>query len=73
MPDWQYDEPSRRYRDTAGGRYVSASSERAIRDDFVQRKQADIAALAAGWPAAHGRATGNGRCSAPSGAPRHAV
>lgn len=42
MPAWQYDESSRRYRDTASGRFVSAASERAIRDDYIGRKQAAI-------------------------------
>jgi hypothetical protein len=39
---WQYDEPSRRYRDAASGRFVSAAGERAIRDDYIGRKQAAI-------------------------------
>jgi hypothetical protein len=46
MADWQFDESSRRYRDAASGKFVSASSERAIRDDYSARKQADIATVA---------------------------
>lgn len=46
MPAWQYDEPSRRYRNAETGRYVSAASERAIRDDYIGRRQADIKAAA---------------------------
>lgn len=46
MPAWQYDESSRRYRSTETGRYVSAASERAIRDDYATRKGQQIADMA---------------------------
>lgn len=45
MSDWTYDESARRYRGPSG-RFLSASSERALRDDFLSRKQAETATLA---------------------------
>lgn len=46
MARWGYAEESRRYRDLDTGRYLSAASERAVRDDYVARKQAAITDLA---------------------------
>lgn len=34
---WEWDAPSRRYRDTTTGRYLSAASSRKLRDDLVTR------------------------------------
>jgi hypothetical protein len=42
---WTFDESARRYRGP-DGRFLSASGERALRDDFLARKQAETATLA---------------------------
>jgi hypothetical protein len=46
MSRWGYSEESRRYRNLDTGRYVSAASERAIRDDYIARNQQGITDLA---------------------------
>src|SRR3982751_1969726 len=47
MARWGYSEGSRRYRNLDTGRWLSASSERAVRDDFMARRQAEVADLSA--------------------------
>lgn len=46
MADWEYDEASRRYRHISTGRYLSASSSVALRDDVVSRFRSEADALA---------------------------
>lgn len=41
--DWQWDKKSRRYRDGATGRYLSAATVLALRDDFLADRKATIA------------------------------
>ena len=43
---WQYEESTRRYRDTETGKFLSASSTRELRDDFVERRRAAVQDLA---------------------------
>lgn len=46
MPEWQYDSASKRYRNKASGRYLSAAASVDLRDDFVQRQRAGLTTLA---------------------------
>lgn len=47
MARWGYSEGSRRYRNLDTGRWLSASSERAVRDDFMARRKAEVDDLSA--------------------------
>lgn len=46
MAEWEFDAPSRRYRNKTTGRYLSASSSVELRDDVVTRLRSEADTLA---------------------------
>lgn len=46
MADWEFSESARRYRDKASGKFLSPTTARELRDDFLTRRQEAMRTLA---------------------------